>query len=285
MARTRHAIIGAFCGALLLASFGIPATTWAADAVEAGRVTAVEGTATAQRAGEAARVLECGDAVYEGDRLVTEEGASLGMLIGDVLAHMQQGSQLELDRTAELTPDVRLEKGGVRLIDPRDTGALGYLAALDARAEIMGNDVEAYIFSEKVGPYAMLCEWDAPLRVSRDDQRSVASPGNCVIAKSSEPLYIAKAHDQRIPALADQVCGIDPGALAALAGDPTQHLSPAAVSAAGALAGTSSAGFASGVPSATGPITTASCDAPGSGCATPIGTGADAPIPGLPPFP
>jgi hypothetical protein len=261
--------------ALLLAALSFPLLAQAEGGAVAGRVTAVDGAATAQQPGQEPRSLRCGDPVYTDDRLDTAEGAQLGVLLGDVLAQLPAESTLQLGRTADLTPDVRLEQGGVRLIDPRDAGAVGYLAALDARAEVMGNDVEAYIFTEKVGPYAMLCEWDAPLRVSRGDERGVASPGNCVIAKNHEPLYVAQAHDERIAALADEVCEIDPGALAGLAGDPARHLTPAAVAAAGPLAGVASAGFGESSPSATDVFSPESCDSPGSGCATASPLGAE----------
>lgn len=272
--------------ALLLAASSIPLFAQADDAAVAGRVTAVDGTATAQQPGDEPRTLRCGDPVYADDRLNTAKDARLGVLLGDVFAQLPADSALQLGHTADLTPDVRLEQGGVRLIDPRAGGAMGYLAALDARAEVMGNDVEAYLFREKVGPYAMLCEWDAPLRVSRNDERELASPGNCIVAKQTEPLYVAKAHDQRIAALADEICEIDPGALAALAGDPARHLTPAAVAAAGPLPGVTSAGFAESSPSSMGTFSASPCDSPGSGCATPIpltaGGGGGGPFPGLP---
>jgi hypothetical protein len=252
--------------ALLLAALSFPLLAQAESAAVAGRVTAVDGAASAQQPGQEPRALRCGDPVYTDDRLDTAESAQLGVLLGDVLAQLPAESRLQLGRTAELTPDVRLERGGVRLIDPRDAGAVGYLAALDARAELMGNDAEAYIFTEKIGPYAMLCEWDAPLRVSRDDERALAAPGNCVIAKQREPLYVAQAHEKRIPALAAQVCEIDPGALAALAGDPARHLTPAAVAAAGPLAGAAGAGFGESSPSTVDLVDPSPCDSPGSGC-------------------
>jgi hypothetical protein len=256
--------------ALLLAALSFPFFAQAEGAAVAGRVTAVDGAASAQQPGQEPRALHCGDPVYTDDRLDTAEGAQLGVLLGDVLAQLPAESRLQLGRTADLTPDVRLERGGVRLIDPRDAGAVGYLAALDARAEVMGNDVEGYIFSEKIGPYAMLCEWDAPLHVSRNDERALAAPGNCVIATQREPLYVAQAHDKRIPALAAQVCEIDPGALAALAGDPARHLTPAAVAAAGPLAGAAGAGFGESSPSAVDVVAPSPCDSPGSGCASGI---------------
>ena len=55
-------------------------------------------------------------------------------------------------------------------------------------------------------------------------EESTATPGECVIAKPTEPLYVAKAHDSRIPALAADVCEMDPALLAGLAGTPDDHL-------------------------------------------------------------
>jgi hypothetical protein len=277
--KTSFAQSAAVLSALLFMGFFIPASAGAEDDSFAGRVTAVDGVATAQQPGQEPRVLQCGDAVYDADRLVTEDGAQLGVLLGDVLAHIPGDSTLLLDRTAERTPDVRLERGAVRLIDPRDGGALGYLSALDARAEFAGTDVEGYLFAEKVGPYAMLCEWDEPLAVARGDEREVAEPGNCVIAKKTEPIYVAQAHDERIPVLADQLCEIDPGALAALAGDPTRHLTPADVAAPGPMAGTGTAGFGSSNPMAAGLPERSPCDVPGSGCNSGFSVLADGPPP------
>jgi hypothetical protein len=94
---------------------------------------------------------------------------------------------------------------------------------------------------------------------------------------------VAKAHDERIAALPDQVCEIDPGALAALAGDPARHLTPAAVAAAGPMAGVASAGFGASTPSSMDVFSPESCDSPGSGCATGIpltaGGGGGGPFP------
>ncbi|HEY5658928.1 MAG TPA: hypothetical protein VIY27_14155 [Myxococcota bacterium] len=255
---------------LALAALGVSSSAQAEDAALMGRVTAVDGSATAQLPGQAPRALGCGDPVFADDLLNTAAGAQLAVMLDDVLAQLPANSALRLGRTANLTPDVRLESGSVRIIDPRAAGDVSYLAVLDARAELMGNDVEAYIFTEKVGPYAMLCEWDAPLRVARGDERELAEPGDCVIAKNREPLYVAQAHEDRIPALAAQVCEIDPGALAALAGDPARHLTPAAVAAAGPMVGVTSAGFGESNPSPLELVAPSPCDSPGSGCSVTV---------------
>ncbi len=200
---------------------------------ELGRVSAVGGEATAQQPGAEPRALACGDPVFAGDTLRTGSDSHVGVQLDDVATHLDANTQVEIGRTAENTPSARLLAGKVRMIDPRDEGAPAQLAALDADARVKGNDAEAYIFAEKVGPYAMMCEWDDPLPVSRGRESKTADPGECVIAKPKEPLYTANAHDQRIPALA-QECAPGPG-YAAL-NDPRHHLSPADVAAIGPMA-------------------------------------------------
>ena len=215
-----------FFACVLIGSLSLAGSALAAD--EIGRVSAVGGDATAQQPGAEPRPLACGDPVFAGDTLRTGAGSSVGVQLDDVATHLDANTQVEIGRTPENTPSARLVRGKVRMIDPRDEGAPAQLAALDTDAGVKGNDAEAYVFAEKVGPYAMMCEWDAPLPVHRGSQSKTADPGKCVIAKPKEPLYTANAHDQRIPALA-QECGPGP----ALAYNPGDHLSPTDVAAIG----------------------------------------------------
>ncbi len=219
-----------FVTGALIGSLAIAGAALAAD--ELGRVSAVAGEATAQQPGAEPRALACGDPVFAGDTLRTSSDSHVGVQQGDVATHLDANTQVVIGRTAQDTPSARLLAGKVRMIDPRDEGAPAQLAALDADARVSGNDAEAYLFSEKVGPYAMLCEWDEPLAVSRGPESKTADPGECVIAKPKEPLYTANAHDARIPALA-QECAPGPG-LASL-NDPVHHLSPADVAAPGPM--------------------------------------------------
>jgi hypothetical protein len=245
-----------------------------------GFVTALKGSATAQQPGEEARALKCGDAIFPHDKLVTADASHLSMLSGDVLTHMDAKTTLGVDLTGHATPDMVLHAGKVRVIDPRDEGAAGSLRALDATARIASTDTEAYLFAEKAGGYAMLCEWDAPLAVNRGEERAVASPGNCVISKKTEPLYTSRAHLHRIPALAAEVCEIDPGLLAALAGDPLEHLSPEDVGAPGPAPGVTTAGLGQLSPALSLSPVRAACDSPDS-CGLPTTTVVVEPDPGV----
>ncbi len=220
-----------------------------------GYVATLFGDVVAESPGEPPRILHCRDTVFPGERLVTADGSRVGVLMGDVLARLGEGSALRVGRTPDAAADISLEQGAVRVIDPRDAGATLRLAVLDARAKLLGNDAEAYVFAEKAGAYAMLCEWDAPLSVDRADESALAQPGKCVIAKRNEPLYLADAHDERLGTPAQDACALDP-----VIGALDVHLSPADV-AAGPLLGPWS-GKAGGLelPSRS------PCDEPGSGC-------------------
>jgi len=242
---------------LALALGGAPLASQADDegaAQPVGHVATLRGDVVAERPGEPSRTLHCRDTVYQGERLVTAAGSRVGVLLGDVLARLGEGSVLRVGRTAEEVADISLEQGAVRVIDPRESGATARLAVLDARAKLLGNDAEAYVFAEKTGRYAMLCEWDAPLEVGRADESALAQPGKCVIAKRSEPLYLADAHEERLGPPAQDACALGP-----VIGMLDVHLSPADV-AVGPLLGPWS-GKASGLefPSRS------PCDEPGAG--------------------
>jgi hypothetical protein len=220
----QHLLSIALGAVLVLAWLAVANSALGAD--ELGRVTAVAGDATAQQPGAEPRTLACGDPVFPGDTLRTGQGSSVGVLLDDVAAHLDANSEVVIGRTAENTPSARLLSGKVRMIDPRDEGAPAQLAALDTDARVKSNDAEAYIFAEKAGRYAMMCEWDAPLPVTRGKEQKTAQPHECVIAKPKEPLYTANAHDARIPALA-QECAPGPQ----VAFNPLNHLSPEDVAA------------------------------------------------------
>jgi hypothetical protein len=227
----------------LAVSLVLGSAALAAD--ELGRVTAVTGEATAQQPGAEPRALHCGDPVFPGDTLRTGSDSHVGVQLDDVATHLDPNTQVEIGRTEVNTPSARLLAGKVRMIDPRDEGEPARLSVLAADGHVKGNDAEAYIFTEKVGPYAMLCNWDDPLPVTRGNEQKTAKPGECVIAKPKEPLYTANAHDQRIPAIA-QECA--PGPDLASLNSPLYHLTPNDV-ASGPPVGPGSAGF--------GPVTAA----------------------------
>lgn len=265
-------------GTLWLAPLALVLLAGQATAKDAlGQVTSLQGDVHASGPGGTSRALACGDPIYAGDTVTTGSGASVGILMDDLLARIQGSSELRLGRTGEGAPDAELTQGRVRVIDAREKGAPAQLAARDSVARISGNDAEAYVLTEKLGPYAMFCEWQAPLAVRRGKQSELANPDQCVIAKNTEPLYLANAQKERIPATGGETCPPD---LAAL-GAPGPHFSPVAAPdvAAGPPGRWSS--LAQGVPAPSrGP-----CDDPGSGCASAGGIVVSEPPPGGLPTP
>jgi hypothetical protein len=201
-----------FCG-VALGALLIPGAV-AADETPVGEVTALSGQVSAVREGGTPRPLACGDSVYEGESVVTSPGSGAGLLLGDdLLATVGEASSLRLGRTSAGTPDATLQKGAVRVIDARQSQSPARLAAGTAAARVEGGDSEAYLLAEKAGGYAMFCEWDSPLAVERGNESRTASPEQCVIAKPDEKLYVAQAHEERMPAGPD---GCPPSGIAAL---------------------------------------------------------------------
>jgi hypothetical protein len=272
---------GTRASAALLAA-GILLLASAAAAQTVGRVAALAGQARA--VGPAgSRALACGDAVGAGDRLELGPGARLGVLSDAVYAQLTAGSRATAGVTADGLPDWSLESGRLRLVDTRDPGEAGRsrLATPHAVARGLAGDSEAYVLVEKTGAYSIVCEWGEPLAVSRADEALTAGPGECAVAKPSEPLYKADAQAERIPLAGGDACGLGPldgGDLAARFGDPL----------AAVAAGPPPGGL---LPPAPPAFARQPCDNPGSGCAggpgllgigvveSPTGTGS---LPGVP---
>jgi hypothetical protein len=226
-----------------------------------GQVASVVGKVRAAGPGGADRVLACGDTVYAGDTVSTGLGSSAGIVMNDVLARVDGASAVKFGLTPDGTPDTELDRGRVRVIDARDEGAPARLAARNAQVHVAGNDAEAYLLEEKVGPYAMFCEWDSPLEVSRGSERTQAAPNQCVIAKDSEPLYVADAHEDRIPVEGGAPC---PPVVAA-----GPHFSPDDLPDVGAGPVETWSSVARGI----APPDRDPCGDPGSGCISRSGAG------------
>lgn len=242
---------------LIPMALGLLAAGPVAAQTAVGQITSLVGKARASGPGGTNRTLACGDTIYAGDTVTTGIGSSAGILMSDVLARVNGASALAVNLTPDGTPDTTLARGRVRVIDAREAGSpAARLAARNVDVTVAGNDAEAYVLSEKIGPYAMFCEWDAPLAVNRGSESQLANPNQCVIAKDAEPLYISDAHDERIPAAGGPPC---PPNLAGLAA-PGRHFDPTDVAAQGPDRWSS---LAAGV----GLPRRDACDNPGSGCA------------------
>ena len=100
-------------------------------------------------------------------RVETAKSIDRVVLATDADEIVAAASEVRVDRTAVGTPDAVLARGRVRVIDAREGGEPARLAARDSEVRVVGNDAEAYLLAEKIGPYAMFCEWDAPLAVAQ----------------------------------------------------------------------------------------------------------------------
>ncbi|HME70585.1 MAG TPA: hypothetical protein VKM54_12050 [Myxococcota bacterium] len=89
----------------------LPAAARAADTAPLGKVVALDGDAWVEHPGLAQHALACGDALAEGDVLVTGPGARAGIQAGDVFAQVSGSSQVRLGRGPGGAPTVNVEKG------------------------------------------------------------------------------------------------------------------------------------------------------------------------------
>jgi len=80
-----------------------------------GKVVAVDGDAWIEPAGGARRALACGDAIGEGDRVVTGPGARVGLQAKDVFAQIEGGSEVTVTRGKDGAPKVAVDKGNARV--------------------------------------------------------------------------------------------------------------------------------------------------------------------------
>lgn len=186
--------------------------SWAGmSAAKIAEVASVEGRVAATDGAGRARDLRIGDPIYAGERVSTASNSSAGLWLDETLgqpegslAQFESNSRARLTRATEGGARVQLEKGAVRIVDPREDGAgpAIELAALDSETRFTGGDREARILKEKTGPYAVMCDWAKPMTVVRGDQTRSAGPGGCVVGNNREPLFAAPAHGERIPLLA-----------------------------------------------------------------------------------
>ncbi len=246
-----HALRGAralLCG---LAASALSSAAVAEPAV-VGHVAAIRGQVQAEGPG-GSRTLSCGDAVYAGDSVTTGVDSTVGIAAQDAYAQLDSNATVEAGLTDQGAADLELRKGRIRVID-RLEGENHRLGAIGSQARVHGNDAEAYVLAEKVGPYPMFCEWDEPLPVSRGQETLLAPPGTCAIAKPNEPIYGAPAHDERLP-IDGAGCPTD-----VVMGGPGDHFTPTDVAA------PPPPGFAPPLPGPPLLPPASPCDDPGSGC-------------------
>ncbi len=152
----------------------LPAQRAAAETV--GSVISTSGQAYAE--GPAGRrPLECGTPIEAGERVVTPEGALVGLLAGDVYVQLDGGTNLGIDRGADGTPSFDLTSGRARILDTREGGAPLVVKTPGATASGAGTDTEIAIGDTGTE----FCEDSGNLELQPSTGSSlIAGAGQCV---------------------------------------------------------------------------------------------------------
>jgi hypothetical protein len=155
-----------------------------------GQVVAVSGAAHAQAPGQAPRSLACDDALRACEELVTEPGASLGFLSGDVLVRVGGGSRVSLGGS-EGAPDLFVHQGSVRSTDGRPAGAAPVrLVTRDLAASATGADAE---LEAGAGAPSRLCAYDGSAAVEAGAASHTLAAGQCLAAEGGGVTRFAAA--------------------------------------------------------------------------------------------
>ncbi len=167
----RNTMTSSAAAALLGAALALPGGARAdvMDCPPGGHVDSITGSATA-----GGRGLGCGDQLCLGDTISTGADGSVGVLMGGVLTQIGPNSRATMDTTLDWTPDVVVEQGTVRMVDPREGTPPAYLTAGGAKAEVVKNDVEAVVD----GGAASICSYRGTVQVNGQ----AVAPGSCATA-------------------------------------------------------------------------------------------------------
>ncbi len=206
-----------FSKTCMAALFALTATPAFADAPACegdesqvvGRVVARDGVAKAFRAGESEpRSLACNDVIHACETVTTEAGARIGILTNEVYAHLGSGSRLQISGAE--TPQLSLDAGRVRLIDPREAGAPSVTVRTPHLAAAgQGSDTEFFVNAGAVS--TRLCNHLASVDV-RAGGSSLALSTACAVSSGDQISEIAAA-DPTIDVQDAPSCEFDVAAL------------------------------------------------------------------------
>ncbi|MBW2282778.1 MAG: hypothetical protein JRG76_17330 [Deltaproteobacteria bacterium] len=210
--RTRHVALGAVLVLPLALASG---KAHAADD-PVGLVVGIRGQVIATAPGQEPRRLDCGDSVFADEQIETGQASRASVLIGDVYAQLFVGSQARIGVTPAGTPDLFLERGRLRIIDPRTDEASPDIRIRTPRAHssFARNDVDAYVLGPAGATNAMLCSERTTIQVERSDVADVephhTPTGHCTIASLDKPFYKARVPSERIGMREAYDCSLDP---------------------------------------------------------------------------
>ena len=175
-----------------------------AGAETTGAVISTTGSAYAEGAG-GNRSLGCGAPVREGERIVTEAGARMALLAGDVYVQIDQAANLGIGRTAAGAPSIEIASGRVRLVDTRSAGGSPFeIRTPHSQAGGLGTDTEVVVSAARTE----LCEEAADLDVTAHEGNTslVARAGQCVTVRSGESPSTAAKGEAKIALAGAEGC-------------------------------------------------------------------------------
>lgn len=155
-----------------------------------GRVVARDGVAKAYRQGESEpRSLSCNDVIHACETVTTEAGARVGILTGNVYAHLGAGSRLQISGAA--TPQLSLDAGRVRLIDPRKEGSPS-LTVRTPHLSVAAQGSDTEFFVNAGGVSTRLCNHLSSVDVTSGDS-SLAVASACAVSDGDRISEMASA--------------------------------------------------------------------------------------------
>jgi hypothetical protein len=130
------------------------------------QVTTVSGAAYAQAPGRDPRSLSCDDAIHACETVVTSPGARVGLLSDDVYFQVDTDTRARLSGS-EGAPELWLEVGGVRIVDPRGADAPAVrVSTPHVTASGAGVDAELWVRLRGAVDETRVCQHDGALDLS-----------------------------------------------------------------------------------------------------------------------
>jgi hypothetical protein len=143
-----------------------------------GHVAAVQGDVHAVAPDGSSRALVCDDPVNACETLVTGAGGSVALLLDDAVAQIGPDSRATL--SARPAPELALEHGAARVVDPRDeASARVQLYTPQLAASTGRGDAEI----SRDGDVVRVCAHDEPVVVMAQDGAKTVPAGSCLETK------------------------------------------------------------------------------------------------------
>jgi hypothetical protein len=140
-----------------------------------GQVVSLSGDARAVGPDGSSRMLACDDSVNGCDQVVTGPGGSVSLLLGEAVAQIGPDSAVGL--SARPAPELALERGGVRVVDPRDQASDRVQLYTPALSASTGRgDAEL----TRDGDAVRLCAHDEPVVALARDGATTVPAGGCL---------------------------------------------------------------------------------------------------------